>query len=193
VCTGLSSELTRQRSTLPKVDSGRLLHSLKRQKSEDSLRRQVAPDCPVCHRTVRCTTRTYDFNGQQLQTPTVGWRGMHWTVNSSMSGAHQTVRCAHRQRSQPTARIVVAAINTPNHLHSNHPSFPLFTLNTRAKNTLQRHIQSLQSSPSSKIKSSDQKCLVTWERVICVSFVALVAWLLSSSPSVGDLFSKSMN
>jgi hypothetical protein len=46
--------------------------SLQRQKSEDSLRRQVAPNCLLCHRTVRCTKRTEVFNGQQLQTPTVG-------------------------------------------------------------------------------------------------------------------------
>jgi hypothetical protein len=42
-----------------------------------------------------------------------------------------------------------------------HPSFPLSTLNTGAKNTFQRHIQSHQSSPSATIKSSDQKGLVT--------------------------------
>jgi hypothetical protein len=104
-----------------------------------------------------------------------------WTVMCSMH--HRTVWCAHRQRSQSTTRIVVGAINTPNHHHSSHPSIPLSSFNARAKNTFQIHIQSIQSSPSSKIKSSDQKCLVTWERVTCVSFVALVAWLLSSSHS----------
>ena len=166
---GLSDEPTEQRSTPPIVDYGSLHCSLKRQKSEDSLRRQVAPDCLVCHWTVRCTTRTDDFNSQQLQTPTIDWRG-----------AHRTVRCAHRQTEQPTARMLVGVINTPNHHHSNHPSFPLSTLNTRAKNTLRRHIQSLQSFPCAIIKSSDQKCLLTWERVICVS---IVAWLLSSSLS----------
>jgi hypothetical protein len=101
-----------------------------------------------------------------------------WTVACPVH--HQTVRCAHRQSSQPTARIVVGAINTPNQNHSSHPSIPLSSFNTRAKNTLQKHNQSLQFSPSSKIKSSDQKGLVTWERVTCVS---IVAWLLSSSPS----------
>jgi hypothetical protein len=57
---------------------------------------------------------------------------------------------------KPTARIVVGAINTPNHHHSMYPSFPLSTLNTRAKNSFQRHIQSFQSSPSPTIKTSDQ-------------------------------------
>jgi hypothetical protein len=48
---------------------------------------------------------------------------------------------------------VVGAINTPNHLHSSHPSFLNFTFNTRAKAILQRHNQSIQFSPSSKINS----------------------------------------
>jgi hypothetical protein len=57
-----SNDQLRQRSTVEQSD---------RQKSEDSLRCQIAPDCPVCHRTVRCHKKTEDFNGQQLQTPTV--------------------------------------------------------------------------------------------------------------------------
>jgi hypothetical protein len=139
--------------------------------------------CDVrCHRTVQCTTMTCEFNGRLLQTPTVGWRGTHRIVNSAMSSAHRTVRCARRQRSQPTTRIVVGAINTPIHHHSRNPSFPLSTFNTRAKNTLQKHIQSLQSSPSAIINSSDQKCLVTWERVIlCFNYCSccLVAFFFS--------------
>jgi hypothetical protein len=84
--TGLSGKPTKQRSTSPMVNCGRQHRSLKRQKVRDSLRCQVAPDCLVCHWTVRCTTRTDDFNGQQLQTPTVGWRGTHRTMNSAMYG-----------------------------------------------------------------------------------------------------------
>jgi hypothetical protein len=85
---GLSGEPTKQWSTSPMVNCGR---SLKCQRSEIV--------CDVrSHRTVQCTTRTYDFNGQQLQTPMVVWRGMHRTVNSAVFGAHQTLRCAHRQR-----------------------------------------------------------------------------------------------
>jgi hypothetical protein len=135
------------------------------------------------YQTVRCTKRIDDFSVQQLQTPTIDWRGTHRTVNNRVSGAHRTVPCAHRQTKQPTTRMLVGAINTPNHLHSSKPSFPLSTFNTRSNNTIQRYIQSLQSSPSAIIKSSDQKCLVTWERVICVSFVSLVAWLLCFSSS----------
>jgi hypothetical protein len=37
-------------------------------------------------------------------------------MNSGVSGAHWTLRYVRRQRTQPTARIVVGAINTPNHL-----------------------------------------------------------------------------
>jgi hypothetical protein len=111
--TGLSGEPTKQRPTSSTVDYGRLHNSLKRQKSEDSLRHQVALDCPVCHRIVRCTKMTYDFNGQLHQTPTVRWRGTQRTVNSRVSGAHRTVRCAHRQRTQPTARMLVGTINIP--------------------------------------------------------------------------------
>jgi hypothetical protein len=70
--TGLSSEPTKQWSTSPAVDCGRLHRNLKRQKVKDSLRCQVTPDYLVCHQTVWCTTGTDDFNDQQLQTPTVG-------------------------------------------------------------------------------------------------------------------------
>jgi hypothetical protein len=70
----------------------------------------------VCHRTVRCTKRIDDFNGQQLQTPTVGWRGTHRTVNSVVSGAHRTIRCARRQKAAafwPTAIWGVRAYKYP--------------------------------------------------------------------------------
>jgi hypothetical protein len=39
------------------------------------------------HRTVRCSKRTDDFNGQPLKTPTIGWRDTHRTMNSRVSGA----------------------------------------------------------------------------------------------------------
>jgi hypothetical protein len=73
-----SNSQLRQRSTIVQSD---------RQKSESELQSQNASDCPVCHRTIWCHKRTNDFNGQQLQTPTVGWCGMHRTVNSAMFGA----------------------------------------------------------------------------------------------------------
>jgi hypothetical protein len=78
-----------------------------------------------------------------------GWLTWHAPDNDKCY-----VRCAYRQQSQPTARKCLEAINTPNHLHSSHPSLPHISFNTRAKNTLQRHNQSIQSPTSSKIKSS---------------------------------------
>jgi hypothetical protein len=83
---------------------------LTEQKSEVSLQSQNAQDCLVCHRTTRCRKRTEDFNGQQLQTPTVGWRGTHWTVNNAVSGAPPNCPVCP---STTTAWIVVGAINTP--------------------------------------------------------------------------------
>jgi hypothetical protein len=62
------------------------------------LQSQNAPDCPVCHRSVRCRKRTKDFNGQPLQTTMVCWRGRHRTVNSVMSGAPPVCPVCHWQR-----------------------------------------------------------------------------------------------
>jgi hypothetical protein len=55
--------------------------------------------------------------------------------------------------STTTARIVVGAINTPNHHHSSHPSFLNSTFNTTAKAYNPRHNQKIKSSPSIKINS----------------------------------------
>jgi hypothetical protein len=158
---------------------------------EQSDRQKSESVCKVrMHRTIQCATglsgaarrqKTSTINSSKPQRSTDMVHTGQWTVQ--YAAHHRTIRCAHQQQSQPTTRKWLEAINTPNHLHSSHPSFSLFSFNTRAKNILQRHNQSIQSSPSSKIKSSDQKSLVTWERVICVSFVALVSWLLSSSHS----------
>jgi hypothetical protein len=77
--------------------------------------------------------------------------------------------------STATAGIVVGAINTPNHHLSSHPSFPTFSFNTRAK----EYTPKTQSKHSILSKLQNQiKCLVTSERVICVSFVSLVAWIV---------------
>jgi hypothetical protein len=108
-----------QRSTSPTVDCYR---SLKRQKVRNSERCQVAPDCPVHHK-VRRIQRSTALNPN--------YRLMWQALNNEQC----SVWCARRQKAQPTARIVVGVINTPNHLHSMHPSFPLSTLNTRAKNS----------------------------------------------------------
>jgi hypothetical protein len=69
-------------------------------------------------------------------------------LNSNLEG-HS---CENLSQKGPKSKKV----GTPNHYHSMHPSFPLSTLNTRAKNTFQRHIQSFQSSPSPTLKRSDQ-------------------------------------
>jgi hypothetical protein len=123
------------------------------QKSE--LQSQNAPDCLVCLQTVRCRKRTKDFNSQLLQTTMVGLRGTHWTLNSVMSGAPlDCLVCP----STTTAGIVVGTINTPNHHHSSHPSFHIFTFNTRAKANTPK-IQSKHSIPS-KIQNQ-LNCLET--------------------------------
>jgi hypothetical protein len=46
--------------------------------------------------------------------------------------AHRTVRCAHRQQLPQRLFWWLRAINTLNHLHSNHPSIQHIAFNTRA-------------------------------------------------------------
>jgi hypothetical protein len=102
---------------------------------------RCAPDCPVgqpdslrrgsrrqvpsgyntglsgVHRTVWVTIGS---NSRLLQATTVGWRGRHQIMNSTMSGAHQTVRSARRQKAAafcPTARNGVGAYK----YHPNRP------------------------------------------------------------------------
>jgi hypothetical protein len=109
--TGLSGETMEQRSTSP---NGRLrdcAHSLQYQKSEDSLRWQVAPNCPV-------PQKTEDFNGQQLQTPTVGWRGTPYDGQPSpQPREHQVGWLSHPVlEGKPNANHVHARIRT--HVHN---------------------------------------------------------------------------
>jgi hypothetical protein len=78
-----------------------------------------------------------------------------------------------------TARIVVGDINTPNHHHSSHPSLLHFSFNTRAKAKTPK----TQSNHSIHSKLQNQlNFLEICERIICVSFVALVAWIAFSFP-----------
>jgi hypothetical protein len=102
--------------------------------------------CPVWHQTVQCSYRTMAPTVKSLQTPTgmLTWHTLD--TEQCMSGAPPD--CAHHQQSQPTARKWLQAINTPNHLHSKHTSILNFPFNTRAKPTTQRHIKSIQSTPS---------------------------------------------
>jgi hypothetical protein len=90
--TGLYSETTSKSHLRPTVDCGWLRGSLQRQKSEDSLWQQVAPDCPVCHRIVRCTKRTKFFNG--------------WLTWHAPDSEQYCVRCATRLFGVPIDREV---------------------------------------------------------------------------------------
>jgi hypothetical protein len=135
----MSGKPTEQRSIAP---NGRLLWTV----HNAEVRSQ---SCEVrTHRTVRCRKRRKVFNAQSLQTPMVGWHGTHRTMNNVVSGAPLDCPVCP---STTTARIVVGAINTPNHLHSSHPSFQHFTFNTRAKSYTPRHNQNIKSSSSLKI------------------------------------------
>jgi hypothetical protein len=147
-----------QRSASP---NGRLrdcAHSQKCQKSENSLWRQIAPDCPVCHQTVRCSKRTDDFNGQPLQTPTSANVALteQWTVECPVQD--QTVWCARRYNSQPTARIVVGAINTPKPPPFKPLKHPTLFIQYKSKEYTPR----TQSKPSILSKFQNQ---VKWSKV----------------------------
>jgi hypothetical protein len=50
-----------------------------RRGAADRRPRAVAPDCPVC----TGQSVTVGSNGRLLQTPMVGWRGVHWTLHRS--------------------------------------------------------------------------------------------------------------
>jgi hypothetical protein len=84
-----------------------------------------APDCPV---PLDDKAPTVDCG----RTLTVGWHG--WRTGQCPM-AHRTVWCAHWQ--QPTSTVFwwLRAINTPNHLHSNHPSTQHIAFNTRARDS----------------------------------------------------------
>jgi hypothetical protein len=136
----------------------------------------------VCHRTVRCCKRTKDFNGQTLQTPTVGSRGKHQTMNSVMSGAPPDYPVCP---STAPARIVVGAINTPNHHHSSHPSFRPSHSILEQRHTLQDTIKGsnpLQVPKSTQVLSDLREgnlCFFCWS--CCLDcFLLLIIILLSA-------------
>jgi hypothetical protein len=107
------------------------------------------------------------------------WRGAHRTVNSDCPVHHQTVHCAHRQQTQPTARKWLEAINTPkpppsiaskyseHHIHCN-------SKGNHSKDTSKAFnpIQATKSTLLLRDLREDHLC----------SFVALVAWI-AFSPS----------
>jgi hypothetical protein len=130
----------RQRSTLRKVTVSQ--QSQKR-------RSQRAPDCPVWHRTVRCSSKTNVPNGQLLRTLTVA---LTWRAPDSalwLSGGAPDIA----NRIQPTARSGWEAINTPNHLIHYHPSILNSTFIARAKalHSKTQSKQSIHSKPQNQL------------------------------------------
>jgi hypothetical protein len=134
---------------------------------------------------VRCTTGLSGAaTGQRVSTvdrtkpQRACWHGTHRTVNSTCPMHHRTVRCAHRQQTQPMARKWLEAINTPNHLLQWHPSILNITFIARAKATTSK------TQPKHSIHSKLQNqlyCLETCERIICVLLLLLLLGLLSPS------------
>jgi hypothetical protein len=91
-----------------------------RQRRQKQSEKIVTPDCPVCHRNVRCSTRTDRSNGQLLQTLTASWRGRHRTMNSALSCVHWTVRCAHRQKAAAFCPTTIRGVGA----YKYHPNRP---------------------------------------------------------------------
>jgi hypothetical protein len=113
--------------------------------------------------------------------------------------AHQTVRCAIRQKPSPTTNLVVGAINTPQPPHFIASKFSAIKHHTRALDFIPRHKQrdrilsqvqtsfqdtnkEIESSPKSGITPNK---LVTREKDFCVllSFCAWITFLLPISCS----------
>jgi hypothetical protein len=67
----MSGEPTEQRSNASTVDcvNSKNVHNAEVRSQSYDIRTHRT--CPVCHRTIRCSKRTKDFNGQPLETPTV--------------------------------------------------------------------------------------------------------------------------
>jgi hypothetical protein len=96
------------------------------------------PDCPVRHsgRRIQWSTAT-NFNGRlTLQAPDN--KQCHIWCASNCPVRPSTKKLL------PTVIIVVGHINTSNHHHSIHPSFPLSHIQYKSKESIPRHNQSLQ-------------------------------------------------
>jgi hypothetical protein len=120
----------------------------------------------------RTRQRTATVNSSKPQQSADMARTGQWTVPCLMH--HRTAWCTHRQQSQPTARKWLEAINTPQ--PPPFKSSKLLTLLIQYKS--KEYTPKTQSRHSILSKLQNQiKCLVTWERVFCISFVALVAWI----------------
>jgi hypothetical protein len=129
-CTRLSGAPAEQRLLRANGRLQRVVNALQcAQKSEQSQKahRTVYRTCPVHHRTVRWP------RCQKLQ-----WSESNGRVTWL---AHQTVRCAMRQKPSPTVLLVVGAINTPQPPHFNASKFSAFKHLTRAITFNTRHNQ----------------------------------------------------
>jgi hypothetical protein len=114
VCNGYSEQEQRR------------LHA-QSQSRRQKAHRTVNRTCLVHHRTVR-------------------WPSCQKLQRSEPNGlvtwlAHQTVRCAIRQKPSPTVLLVVGAINTPQPPHLNASKFSAFKPHTRALDFTPRHKQ----------------------------------------------------
>jgi hypothetical protein len=136
--------------------------------------RTVNRTCPVHHRTVRWPTC------QKLQRSNPnGW--VMWLAHRTVSGgppdcpvAHQTVRCARRQQSSPTAILVVQAINTPQPPLFKAPKHSLLLI--QYKTNTQHSKTQIKASDQIKVHNSTL-VFRTCEKIDLCSFVVLVAWL----------------
>jgi hypothetical protein len=131
----------------PMVDCGEQWSAQKSEvriaKSEHIGLSGVPPDCPV----------PQDDKGLQRSTSPNPNGLLTWHAPDSEQCHVRCITGLSGVPSTTTTRIVVGAINTPNHYHSSHPSFQTSTFNTRAKAYTPRHIQKIKSSPSLKINS----------------------------------------
>jgi hypothetical protein len=106
------------------------------------------------------------------------WRGTHRIVNSDCLVHHRTVRCAHRQQSQPTTRKWLEAINTPQPPPFKASKFSEVLIQYKSNSILSK-TQFQRSNPLQVPKSTQPLSdLRKRESFIC----ALVAWI-AFSPS----------
>jgi hypothetical protein len=147
----MSSESTEQRSIEPMVDCVNSKRCTVQKLEVRTVEVRTHRTCPVRHWTIWCRKSTKDFNGQPLQTP----NGMlTWQAPDS---EHYPVQCTTKLSSAPLtamARIVVGGYKYPptTTIQAIQASYTSHSIQEQ-RPTLQRHIQSIQSTPSSKINS----------------------------------------
>jgi hypothetical protein len=137
-------------------------------------------------RHVRCGTGLSGIAKEQ-RVPTVNssklqrarWRGAYRTVNSGCPVRHRTVRCAHRQQSQLTARKWLEAINTPQPPPFKASKFSEILIQYKS-NSIHSKTQFQRSNPL-QVPKSTQPLRDLRERFF-VFICALVAWI-AFSPS----------